>query len=157
MASLALVIASDSVYMGVKEDRVTPLVESRAKSLGATLNYTAIVPNRPLYIRSAVLEAVKRSDLVLVVGGTGISPRDITLEAIRPLASKELPGFGEELRRRSSERIGFKGLLSRASCLVIGGSLVFLVPGSPDAVETALGLIGGFYDHALHQVRGGKH
>ena len=157
MASLALVIASDRVYTGEKEDAVTPLVESMSPGMGLELAFTAIVPNNASRIRMMVKEAAGKCDVVLVIGGTGPSPRDITIEAVKPLASKELPGFGEEFRRRSYSKVGARGLLSRASCLVVGKSLVFVVPGSPDAVKTALEVIGELYGHALHQVKEGMH
>jgi molybdenum cofactor biosynthesis protein B len=77
-------------------------------------------------------------DVLLVTGGTGVSPRDVTVEAIVPLFDKELAGFGEIFRALSYTEIGPAAMLSRATAGVIGGKAVFLLPGSPAALELAM-------------------
>lgn len=76
--------------------------------------------------------------VVLVNGGTGISPRDVTPEALRPLLEKELPGFGELFRRLSYEEIGAAAYLSRAFGGVARGKLLFALPGSTRGALLAL-------------------
>lgn len=153
----AVIVTSDSVYLGRKEDLVTPLLEEGLGEKGVRVVFRRVTPNDEASIRSALEEAVREADLVVVTGGTGISPRDVSYEAISSLASKELPGFGEEFRRRSLRTAGYKALLSRASCFVVGGSIVFLVPGSRDAVLTALEIIAGMAGHAVEQLKGHGH
>jgi molybdopterin adenylyltransferase len=75
---------------------------------------------------------------IILTGGTGISRRDVTLEAIEPLLEKQLPGFGEMFRSLSFHEIGARALLSRASAGTIQGTLVFALPGSPHAVKLAM-------------------
>jgi len=90
-----------------------------------------VVRDEPEQIRAAVergLEGGARA--VLITGGTGITKRDQTVEAIRPLLEKEIPGFGELFRMLSFQEIGSAAWLSRA--------LVFVLPGSPNAVRLAL-------------------
>lgn len=77
-------------------------------------------------------------DVVLVTGGTGVAPRDRTLEAIAPRFEKELPGFGELFRQLSFAEIGAAAMLSRATAGVVGGRAIFLLPGSPDALRLAM-------------------
>ncbi len=77
-------------------------------------------------------------DVLVVTGGTGPAPRDVTPEAVAPLLERELEGFGELFRMRSWEAIGPLALLSRARAGVVGKQAVFLLPGSPAAVELAL-------------------
>jgi len=77
-------------------------------------------------------------DVLLVTGGTGVSPRDVTVEAIVPLFEKELAGFGEIFRALSYTEIGPAAMLSRATAGIIGGKAVFLLPGSPAALELAM-------------------
>lgn len=77
-------------------------------------------------------------DAVVASGGTGITQSDITIEAIRPLFEKELPGFGELLRKISYEKIGSPAVMTRATAGIVKGKAIFCIPGSPQAVETAL-------------------
>src|SRR5688572_1769383 len=79
------------------------------------------------------------ADLVLALGGTGISKRDVTVEAVRGLLDKELPGFGELFRALSMKEIGTAAILSRATLgATAGGRLLAVTPGSPAAVRLAL-------------------
>ncbi len=100
----------------------------------------AIVPDDVEQIRAkvnAVLQAGK-AQVILLTGGTGLSSRDQTVEALRPLTSKEIPGFGELFRMLSFQEIGPAAMLSRAFAGVMGKVAVFALPGSPAAVQLAL-------------------
>lgn len=78
-------------------------------------------------------------DVVLINGGTGISYRDVTIEAIQPLFTKEIPGFGELFRMLSYQLdIGSASMLSRAIAGVMNNRIVFSTPGSPKAVQLAM-------------------
>jgi molybdenum cofactor biosynthesis protein B len=78
-------------------------------------------------------------DAVIITGGTGLSPRDVTIESITSLLTREIPGFGELFRKISYDAIGSAAMLSRATAGTAEGKVVFCLPGSPDAVQTALG------------------
>ena len=98
-----------------------------------------VVRDEPEQIRAAVergLEGGARA--VLITGGTGITRRDQTVEAIRPLLDKEIPGFGELFRMLSFQEIGSAAWLSRSLAGTVRGALVFVLPGSPNAVRLAL-------------------
>lgn len=99
-----------------------------------------IVADDVTAIRALVLDAVEqeRLDVLIVIGGTALAGRDVTPEAIFPLFSKQLPGFGETLRRLAFERWGPRALLSRASAGVIARSMVYLLPGQPESVQLAM-------------------
>jgi len=153
---LALVVTSDRVYRGEKRDEVTPLVEEWARARGVVLSWRTVVPNDPVRIRRAVARAVTHGEVVLVTGGTGLSPRDVSVDVVEGLAWKRVPGLGEEHRRRSMERVGARALLSRASGYVVGASLVFVSPGSPDAVQVSLSLLEEAGAHFAEQARGGR-
>jgi molybdenum cofactor biosynthesis protein B len=77
-------------------------------------------------------------DAVLGMGGTGITPTDVTVETVAPLFEKELQGFGEAFRRISYDEIGGAAIVSRCIAGIMRGKVVFCLPGSPQAVETAL-------------------
>ena len=91
-------------------------------------------------IRRAALALLRRSDVdvVIVTGGTGIAPRDVTPEALEPLYARPLPGFGERFRARSEAQVGAAAWLSRASAGISRGRLLVLLPGSTRAVELAI-------------------
>lgn len=84
-----------------------------------------------------------KADAVVFVGGTGASPDDLTIETVRPFLDKELEGFGEIFREESYRSIGSPAFLSRAVAGIAKEKLVVCLPGSPDAVSTALSLFMG--------------
>ncbi len=77
-------------------------------------------------------------DAVLSMGGTGMTPTDVTVETVLPLFEKSLEGFGEAFRRISYDEIGGAAIVSRCTAGIMRGKVVFCLPGSPQAVETAL-------------------
>ena len=92
--------------------------------------------------RAKELLASPDADALIVTGGTGVSPRDVTVEALRPHFAKELPGFGERFRALSADTIGSGAILSRATAglLAVGHHQkpVFLLPGAPEACRVAV-------------------
>lgn len=99
-----------------------------------------LVPDEVEGIRAAceTLVAEEPVECLVVTGGTGVAPRDVTVDAVRPLFDRELPGFGELFRNLSYTEIGAAALLSRATAGILRNRPVFLLPGSPAAVELAL-------------------
>lgn len=99
-----------------------------------------VVPDEVAEISDAVSGWLRdvRVQAVIVNGGTGISPRDVTPEAVGPLLDKELPGFGEAFRALSFQEIGSAAVLSRAFAGVASGKLVFCLPGSTGGAALAL-------------------
>ncbi len=86
-------------------------------------------------IRGRVAELRDRDgvDAVVTTGGTGVTPDDVTVEAVRPLFDRDLPGFGEQFRARSVEEVGPHAMISRATAGVAGTVPVFCLPGSQQA------------------------
>lgn len=101
------------------------------------VTHYSIVPDDRERIRSEVLMAISRANCVIVTGGTGLTPDDVTIEAVAPLLEKTIEGFGELFRLKSYEEIGTAAILSRALAGVIGGRTVFCIPGSAKAVTLA--------------------
>jgi molybdenum cofactor biosynthesis protein B len=79
-----------------------------------------------------------RVEVVVAVGGTGLEAGDVTPEALAPLVTKRMPGFGEMFRHMCFERLGISALESRAEAAVCHSTVVYLLPGAPEAVEIAL-------------------
>lgn len=92
----------------------------------------------------AILGAVRRFlelpevDVVVTTGGTGFSPRDVTVEAVAPLFDRPVEGFGELFRMLSYQQVGAAAMLSRAAAGMAGGKAIFLLPGSTKAVTLAM-------------------
>ncbi len=92
-------------------------------------------------------------DAVIFLGGTGLSPRDVTVEAISPLLDKTLDGFGEIFRRLSYDAIGSPAMMTRAVAGVVDTKVVFCLPGSPDASTVGMDLILKELPHAVFIAR----
>lgn len=92
-------------------------------------------------------------DVLIFLGGTGVSGRDVTIETIRPFIEKELDGFGEILRHLSYEDIGGAAIMTRATAGVAKGKLIVCLPGSPGAATLALKSLGREFPHILFVAR----
>lgn len=93
-------------------------------------------------------------DVIILTGGTGITPRDVTPEAVESIFEKHLDGFGEELRRRSWDQIGPRAMASRATAGVLRGCLVFSLPGSVKAVELGVAILAPALAHMVDLATG---
>ena len=91
-------------------------------------------------IQRVVMSALRsrKVDVIITSGGTGISPRDVTIEAVQPLIEKEIPGFGEIFRAISYREVGSAAIITRAMAGVSRGKAIFCLPGSPQSVLLAL-------------------
>jgi molybdenum cofactor biosynthesis protein B len=116
------------------------LIEDSLRKAGHEVLERAILPDDPPRIRAFLERALGRSEVgaVLLTGGSGVSPRDRTPETVAPLLERPLPGFGELFRSLSFEEVGPAAMLSRALGGVAGRAVVFVLPGSPQAVRLAL-------------------
>ncbi len=126
------------------EDASGEMIIDLLKEAGHRIASYDLLPDNRGVISEKVLEMILREDVdaVITSGGTGLSPRDVTIEAVKPLLRKEMPGFGELFRMKSMEQIGSAVVLSRAAAGVLEGSrkgmVIFCLPGSPNAVELAM-------------------
>jgi molybdenum cofactor biosynthesis protein B len=126
-----------------------------------------------LVIRELVrsTSTMNEADAIVLTGGTGIAPRDVTPEAIEPLFDKRIDGFGEEFRRRSwatggspwrnsaepDAGVGARAMLSRTLAGIVTGTIVVALPGSPDAAELGATLLIEMLPHAVDVVGGEAH
>jgi molybdopterin adenylyltransferase len=124
------------------------------EAAGHTVCGYKVVKDEPEAIRAALAEAAGAgARAVLFNGGTGIGRRDSTVETLRALFEKELPGFGELFRALSFQQIGSAAMMSRATAGTYQGMIVFLMPGSPQAVRLALeALILPELGHAVREL-----
>jgi molybdenum cofactor biosynthesis protein B len=149
---VALVTASDSRTPDTNEGG--QLLRRLIEEAGFTVAAEVLLAEEPAALRDAVVRLAGESEAVIVTGGTGIGPRDRTPDAVGAVFERRLPGFGELFRMLSFQEIGPAAMLSRADAGVVGRALVFLLPGSPAAVELAVRrLIAPELAHAVGQLR----
>lgn len=118
-----------------------------------TLKSRILIPDEKDDLLNAIENMVNDNiDVILTTGGTGLDSRDITVESVESLFEKKLDGFGELFRAKSYEEIGAAALLSRATAGIYKKSIIFSMPGSPNAVKTALNLIIDELPHFVHHV-----
>jgi molybdopterin adenylyltransferase len=114
------------------------LIRELLARAGHRVSYYEIMPDEPRRIAAAVSAHRSALDAIVINGGTGISPRDQTYEAVKGLLDKELDGFGELFRMLSYQEIGSAAFLSRAIAGVSAGKIVVSLPGSPAACRLGL-------------------
>jgi molybdenum cofactor biosynthesis protein B len=151
---VALLTASDSRTRG--DDEGGRVLRELCVAAGFVVADDALLREEPEALRAhvAALAASGTVDAVLVTGGTGLAPRDRTPEAVGGLFERRLDGFGELFRALSFQEIGAAAMLSRADAGVVGGVIVFLLPGSPAAVRLAMTkLIVPELAHVVGQLR----
>jgi molybdenum cofactor biosynthesis protein MoaC len=155
--SCAILVASDSVSGGISKDISGQALKDGAEREGLRVVDFKIVPDEASVIAKTVKRWVKRKvDLILTTGGTGLSPRDVTTEAIRPLLTKEVPGIAEAIRGYGQARTPF-AMLSRGIAGFSGKTLIVTLPGSPAGVRDALSVLFPAIAHCLHIAGGGSH
>ena len=141
---IGIVSVSDRASLGVYEDKGVPaLKEWLGRALRNPVDWEArLIPDEQSLISSTLIELVDmaRCDLVLTTGGTGPAPRDVTPEATLAVASKVMPGFGEQMRQISLNFVA-TAILSRQVAVVRGKALIINLPGQPKSIaETLQGL-----------------
>ena len=122
---------------------------------GHSVVFHEIIPNDGKKIAEAAVRALQGADLALTIGGTGAGRKDISVESVRPLIEKELPGFGELFRALSAKEIGTAAMLSRATLGVTAeGKILLSLPGSENAVRLGLeGILMNELKHLLRELR----
>jgi len=148
MPRAVIITISDSRSAGDKPDKSGPAAEACLQELGIDAVAREVVPDESELIQNAVRRATGGAALVVTTGGTGVGPRDVTPEALRPLFDRELPGFGEIMRTGSFDKTPLS-IISRGGAGVIGRCLVVMLPGSPGGVKDGLALLGPAIRHVL--------
>ncbi|MDO5860080.1 molybdenum cofactor biosynthesis protein B [Methanobrevibacter sp.] len=119
-----------------------------------TLKSQKLIPDEKEDLINVINEMVNDDiDVILTTGGTGLDTRDITVETVERLFEKRLDGFGEIFRAKSYEEIGSAALLSRATAGIYKKTAIFSMPGSPNAVKTALSIIIDELPHFVHHIK----
>jgi len=139
-ATLTLAVLTVSDTRTYDTDESGRLIGDLCRAAGHVVASWRIVPDEPAAVTRELQTAVAHCEVaaVLVNGGTGISARDRTYEAITALMQRRLDGFGELFRSLSYQEVGSAAMLSRAVAGLVAGKPVFSMPGSPAAVRLAM-------------------
>ena len=144
-----IITISDRASRGLYDDLGGPALKKSAEGHGWKVAAELLVPDEKRDIQRAVREHIaKGCQLVLTTGGTGVALRDVTPEALREIAVRELPGFGEVMRLESM-KITKNAILSRNLAVVVDKTLVIALPGKPSGAVECLGFVVGAIPHCI--------
>lgn len=157
MRTAIVITASNRAAAGVYQDLSGQALKEGLIKLGYQVLDYLVVPDDIDQISNLIKGALaKEINLIVTTGGTGISPKDFTPEATKPLIEKELPGFAEALRAYSREKVPTADL-TRGLAGVTGNSLIINLPGSPGAIKDGLVIIERLAPHIHDQLAGNDH
>ena len=153
----SVIVCSDSIFAGKKEDKAGKAIISSLEKNNVTINDYVIIPDEILDIQNKIKSDVESGiGLIMITGGTGLSKRDVTPEAVRPLLDREILGVAEAIRSYGQLRTPYS-MLSRSVAGMIGETLVIALPGSTKGAEESMDAVfpGILYIYKI--LNGGKH
>jgi molybdenum cofactor biosynthesis protein B len=136
---VTIAILTLSTTRTIKEDASGLWIKEQAGLLGHEVVYHRVIADDAAAITMTVREIVENvaPEILLMTGGTGVTPQDVTIEAVSPLFTKTLSAFGPLFAQLSMQEIGSAAILSRAAAGIIGATVVFCMPGSLNACKLA--------------------
>lgn len=153
----AILVCSDTLAAGQGQDRSGEVIREKLVQLGITVAEKRIVADEVEAIQDAAKHFVAQGvDLLLVTGGTGLSPRDVTPEALEPLLDRRIPGVEEAIRAYGQQRLA-TAMLSRSLAGQIGKTLVLALPGSPAGAAEGMDAVFPALLHAFSVLEGARH
>jgi cyclic pyranopterin monophosphate synthase len=155
--SLAVIVCSDSVAAGNKEDKAGKIVVNKLEKIGLTVSQYIIIPDEIQNIQNTIqLFCNQKIDLVILTGGTGLSNRDVTPEAVIPLLDRRIPGIEEAIRSYGQDRTPF-AMLSRSVVGFKANTLIMALPGSTGGAAESIDAVFPSVLHLFQLLNGFNH
>jgi len=151
-----IVVCSDSLSQGKGEDKSGEVIQEHIQAYGLQTSDIQIIADDVAQIQNVVTQLAKENNLVILTGGTGLSKRDVTPEAVIPLLDKRIAGAEETIRRYGQERMPY-AMLSRSVVGTIGDCLVLALPGSSTGVAESLDAVFPALFHSFKVLKGERH
>ena len=150
----AVLVCSDTVSQGKKEDRAGKAIIAKLSSLEIPVEEYTVIPDEIETIQSKILQ-LEAADfqMLIITGGTGLAPRDVTPEAVRPLLTREIPGIAEAIRAYGQQRTPYS-MLSRSVVGYRNKLLILALPGSTKGAQESMDAV---FPYLLHVFGAGKH
>ncbi len=155
--STAVLVSSDTVASGKKSDKSGKLILEKMKKFPVEVLHYEIVPDETRLIQEKISAWCEQGiQLILTTGGTGLGPRDITVEAVKAILDREIPGIAEAMRVYGQRRTPY-AMFSRSVVGFKGNTLIVTLPGSSRGVEESIAAIFPNVLHLYPMIRGGGH
>lgn len=155
--SIAVIVCSDSVSSGKKEDRAGKVISDKVKKLGLSVSSYSIIPDEVADIQETINKLCSSNkDLIILTGGTGLSNRDVTPEAIIPLLDRRIPGIEEAIRSYGQDRTPY-AMLSRSVVGFKGDTLIMALPGSTAGASESMDAVFPSVLHLFKILNGFNH
>ena len=152
----AVFVCSDSIFAGNKEDRSGKIIVEKLDSFGVQTTHYEIIPDEIDIIQERTKGYAKENQLVIFTGGTGLSPRDVTPQALQNLLETRIPGIEEAVRKYGQDRMPYS-MLSRTVAGTLGNALVLALPGSTNGAKESMDAIFPHVLHVFHILKGKNH
>ncbi|MEL4307558.1 molybdenum cofactor synthesis domain-containing protein [Joostella sp. CR20] len=152
----AVIVCSDTISEGKKEDKAGKAIIEKLKESSVEIAHYEVIPDEKDLIAERALTLSKTNNLLIYTGGTGLSFRDVTPEALIPILDRNIPGIEEAIRSYGQERMPF-AMLSRSVAGTIGNCLVLALPGSTNGARESMDAIFPHVLHVFKILRGQSH
>ena len=152
----AVFVCSDSIFAGEKEDRSGIIIVEKLEICGVETTHYEIIPDEIEVIQARTEAFAKKNQLIIFTGGTGLSPRDVTPEALESLLESRIPGIEEAIRSYGQDRMPYS-MLSRTVAGTLGNALVLALPGSTNGAKESMDAIFPHVLHVFHILKGHHH
>ncbi len=153
----SIIVCSDTISEGSKTDRAGLIIQQKLSGFGLDASNYSIIPDEILTLQEKVKQHISQGiQLIVVTGGTGVSPRDTSPEAIVPLIERRMPGIEEAIRAYGQQRTPY-AMLSRSVAGFIGESLVLVLPGSTNGASESIDAVFPAILHIFDVLKAFKH